>query len=122
MTLAERRALVRSYLGKTVQIQIDRPIGYVHHKTNYDLIYPINYGYVPGVLGGDAEELDVYLLGVTEPVQEYDAHIIGVVYRTDDVEDKLVGAPLGMTFTREEVAAAVAFQEQYHTSYVECLE
>lgn len=119
LTLEERRALVESYLGKTVHIEIDRPVGYVHHKAKYDLIYPINYGYIPGVLGGDAEELDVYLLGVIEPVKEYDAHIIGAVFRTDDVEDKLVGAPEGMTFTKEEIEAAVRFQEQYHSSWVE---
>ena len=121
LTLEERRALVESYLGKTVHIEIDRPVGYVHHKAKYDLIYPINYGYIPGVLGGDAEELDVYLLGVTEPVKEYDAHIIGAVFRTDDVEDKLVGAPEGMTFIKEEIEAAVRFQEQYHSSWVEVL-
>lgn len=121
LTLEERRALVESYLGKTVHIEIDRPVGYVHHKAKYDLIYPINYGYIPGVLGGDAEELDVYLLGVTEPVKEYDAHIIGAVFRTDDVEDKLVGAPEGMTFTKEEIEAAVRFQEQYHSSWVKVL-
>ena len=119
LTLEERRALVESYLGKTVHIEIARPVGYVHHKVKYDLAYPINYGYIPGVLGGDAEELDVYLLGVTEPVKEYDEHIIGAVFRTDDVEDKLVGAPEGMTFTKEEIEAAVRFQEQYHSSWVE---
>ena len=121
LTLEERRALVESYLGKTVHIEIDRPVGYVHHKAKYVLIYPINYGYIPGVLGGEAEVLDVYLLGVTEPVKEYDAHIIGAVFRTDDVEDKLVGAPEGMTFTKEEIEAAVRFQEQYHSSWVEVL-
>ena len=122
LTPAARRALVDSYLGKTVHIEIDRPVGYVHHKEKYDLVYPINYGYIPGVLGGDAEELDVYLLGVHEPVNEFDAHIIGVVLRTDDVEDKLVGAPVGMTFTAEEIAAAVDFQERYHVSTVEIFE
>jgi len=118
---AERRALVDLYLGKTVHIGIDRPIGYVHHKEKYDLVYPINYGYIPGVLGGDAEELDVYLLGVDEAVKEYDAKIIGAVFRTDDVEDKLIGAPDGMTFTEEEIREAVRFQEQYHTSYIEVI-
>ena len=117
----ERRALVERYLGKTVRIEIDRPIGYGHHKKNYDLIYHINYGYIPGVLGGDAEELDVYLLGVDEAVEEYDATIIGVVFRTDDVEDKLVGAPVGMSFTAEQIREAVNFQEQYHESYVEVI-
>lgn len=122
LTSAERRALIDSYLGKNVRIEIDRPVGYVHHKEKYDLLYPINYGYIPNVLGGDAEELDVYLLGVREPVEEYDVRIIGAVIRTDDVEDKLVGAPDGMTFTKTEIEEAVRFQEQYHESYVETVE
>ena len=119
MTFEERKALARSYLGKTVHIGIDRPIGYVHHKGEYNLVYPINYGYIPGVLGGDGEEMDVYLLGVDVPVKKFDAHIIAIVHREDDVEDKLVGVPEGMTFTPEEIMAAVHFQEQYYNSYVE---
>ena len=119
MTMEERKALARSYLGKTVHIGIDRPIGYVHHKGKYDLVYPINYGYIPGVLGGDGEEMDVYLLGVDVPVKEFDAHIIAIIHRENDVEDKLVGAPAGVTFTADEIAAAVHFQEQYYRSYVE---
>lgn len=119
MTMEERKAQVRSYLGKTVHIGIDRPIGYVHHKEKYDLIYPINYGYIPGVLGGDGEELDVYLLGVEKPVEEYDAEIIAIVHRHNDVEDKLVGAPKGMRYTAEEIARAVHFQEQYYNSEIE---
>ena len=122
LTPEERRTLVDSYLGKTVRIEIDRPVGYIHRKEKYDLIYPINYGYIPGVLGGDAEELDVYLLGVSESVTEYDVRIIGAVIRTDDVEDKLVGAPEGMTFTKSEIEEAVHFQEQYHESYVETVD
>jgi len=121
MTMEERKALARSYLGKTVHIGIDRPIGYVHHKGKYDLVYPINYGYIPGVLGGDGEEMDVYLLGVNVPVKEFDARIIAIVHRENDIEDKLVGAPEGMTFTADEIAAAVYFQEQYYCSYIEML-
>lgn len=119
MTMEERKALARSYLGKTVHIGIDRPIGYVHKK---DMVYPINYGYIPGVLGGDGEEMDVYLLGVDTPVEEFDAHIIAIVHREDDVEDKLIGAPEGMTFIAEEIAEAVHFQEQYYRSYVESID
>ena len=119
LSTEERKALERSYLGKTVRIGIDRPIGYVHHKKKYDLHYPINYGYIPNVLGGDGEEMDVYLLGVNHPVEEFDAEIIAIVHRENDVEDKLVGVPAGMRFTKEEIAAAVHFQEQYYRSYVE---
>lgn len=58
-----RKALVNSYLGKTVTIKIDRPIGYVHQKKNYMLTYPLNYGYIPGVLGGDGEEFRCLFIG-----------------------------------------------------------
>ena len=121
MNLKERKTLARSFLGKTVRIGIDRPIGYVHQKETYALTYPINYGYIPDVIGGDGEEMDVYLLGVDTPVEEFDAHIIAIVHRENDVEDKLVGAPFGVAFTKEEIAAAVHFQEQYYRSHIEVL-
>ncbi|MEI6284864.1 MAG: hypothetical protein WCP79_00050 [Bacillota bacterium] len=37
---------------KLVEIIIDRPVGYVD---NFNNIYPVNYGYVPGIIGGDGE-------------------------------------------------------------------
>ena len=115
-----RKALVKSYLGKTVTISIDRSIGSVHPKHD-DIIYPINYGFIPKVLGGDGKELDVYLLGVDAPVKEYTARIIGIVHRHNDVEDKLVAAPEGMNFSTEEITEAVNFQEQYYDSEIEIL-
>ena len=121
MTFEERKAQVKSYLGKTVAINIDRPMGYVHRKETYALTYPINYGYIPGVLGGDGEELDVYLLGVNEPVEKYACEIIAIAHRHNDVEDKLVGAPVGMRFTKEEITTAINFQEQYYDTEIEVL-
>lgn len=119
MTYEERKAQVKSFLGKTVKIGIDRPLGYVHKKEKYSLTYPINYGYIPDVLGSDGEELDVYLLGVNEPVREYECKIIAIVHRHNDIEDKLVGAPLEMSFSKEEIENAVLFQEQYYDSEIE---
>ncbi len=113
-----RKALVKSYLGKIVNIKIDRPMGSMHPK-HPDLIYPINYGYMPHVLGGDGEELDVYLLGVDVPVEEYTARIIGIVHRHNDVEDKLVAAPTGLNFDQKEILKAVHFQEQFYESEIE---
>lgn len=115
-----RKALVNSYLGKTVCIKIDRPIGSEHPK-HPGLIYPINYGYIPNVLGGDGEELDVYLLGVDVPVEEYTARVIGIVHRHNDVEDKLVAAPDGAAFSKDEISKAVHFQEQYYQSEIETI-
>ncbi len=109
---------LRPYLGKTVTIEIDRPIGYIHRKGEKTLVYPINYGYIPNVLGGDGEELDVFLLGVEHPVESFTGVIIGIVYRADDVEDKLIMAPEGMRFTVAEMTEAVRFQEKYYDSSV----
>ena len=121
MTYEERKEQVRSYLGKTVTIKIDRPIGYIHHKEKYSLTYKINYGYIPDVIGGDGEELDVYLLGVDEPVDEYTCRIIGIVHRHNDIEDKLVAAPEGLIFNQAQIAQAVHFQEQYYNTKIEAL-
>ena len=120
MTSKERKALVRSCLGRTVTIQIDRPLGSAH-PNHPDLIYPVNYGFIPGVLGGDGEELDVYLLGVDTPVNSYTARIIGIVSRRNDSEDKLVAAPEGVRLTAFEIEEAVRFQEQYFDSEIESL-
>ena len=113
-----RTALIEKYLGKTVQIKIDRPIGYVHKKEKYTLVYPTNYGYIPGVFGGDGEELDVYLLGVSEPVKEYTCKIIGAVIRKNDVEDKLIAAPEGISFTADEAYEMIKFQEQWYDTEI----
>ena len=122
MTYEERKKLVRSYLGKTVRVGIDRPIGYVHVKEKYTLEYKINYGYIPGVLGGDGEELDVYLLGIDHPVEEYTAKVIGIAHRRDDVEDKLVAAPEGMKLSAEQIYGQIEFQEKYYDTYIETLD
>ena len=116
-----RTALVKSYLGKTVEIEIDRPIGTPHPK-HPEIIYPINYGYIPNVFGGDGEELDVYILGIDEKIGEGDrvtAKIIGIVYRKNDVEDKLVAAPDGLEYTSDEIERIIHFQEQFYDSHVE---
>ena len=119
MTFEERKEQVKSYLGKNVIISIDRPIGYTHYKENYSLTYPINYGYIPDVIGGDGEELDVYLIGVNEPVTEYECQIIAIAHRNDDIEDKLIGAPIGMRFSEKQIKDAINFQEQYYDTEIE---
>lgn len=103
-------------LGSTVDIEMDRPMGAVHPK-HPDLIYPINYGFVPGLLGGDGEGQDVYLLGVNEKIDMYmGAKVIAVIHRLDDNEDKWVACPAGMSFTEEDVRRLTDFQEKYYHS------
>ena len=43
------------YIGKLVQVKIDRPKGSKHPKFGFE--YPLNYGYIPYTISGDGEEL-----------------------------------------------------------------
>ena len=117
----EREALIQTYLGKTVEIVVDRPIGFVHVTKGVTLHYTVNYGYIPGVMGGDGEEQDVYILGVTEPVERFTGRIIAAVRRSDDNEDKFVAAPEGMEFHQAEIMEAIHFVEKYFESKVDAL-
>jgi len=121
MTARERiRHTALGYLGKTVQVTIDRPLGSTHPR-HRDIVYPINYGFIEHTTGGDGEEIDVYLLGVDVPVKSYSAVIVGVVCREDDDEDKLIAAPNGISFTADEMYREVEFQEKYFDSHIEVL-
>lgn len=113
----EREALIRAWMGREVRVVVDRPMGYRHG----DLTYPVNYGYLPGVVAGDGEEQDCYILGVSGPVEEFDGWIIGAIRREDDCEDKLVAAPLGVEFHQGQILEAVAFQERFFQSTVDAL-
>ena len=103
--------MYKNYLGKIISVKIDRQLGMKHPK--YDLIYPINYGYVPNTISGDGEELDAYLLGVNEPVDEYVGECIAIIHRTNDNDDKLVIVPVGKKYTNEEIDTLTEFQEKY---------
>ena len=44
--------------------------------------------------------------------------IIAVIERLDDNENKLVGAPVGVKFTKEEIESFTNFQEQYFNTRI----
>ena len=99
-------------IASTVRVIVDRPLGSVHPK-HKDIVYAINYGYIPGVMGGDGEDQDVYILGVEEPLTRFTGRIIAAVRRRDDNEDKLVAAPEGISFSASEITDRIRFTEQY---------
>ena len=114
-----RNQIIMDHLGKTVHVVVDRPMGYQHG----DIRYPINYGYIPGLIAGDGEEQDVYILGISEPIREFDGQVVGAIRRKNDCEDKLVVAPVGMVYHQGQIAEAVSFQEQYFdTRLISCFE
>lgn len=100
-----------NYLGQTVSVVMDRPLGSKHPKHGF--IYPVNYGYIPNTISGDGEELDAYVLGVQEPINKFTGKCIAIIHRTDDNDDKLIIVPEGMDFSNEEIEKEVAFQEKW---------
>lgn len=113
----ERDEMAARLLGQMVQVTVDRPMGF----RRGDMVYPVNYGFVPGIIAGDGEEQDAYILGVSQPVDEFYGRVIGIVRRKNDREDKLVVAPDGMRFHQGEIAQAVAFQERYFDTWIQSL-
>jgi len=107
-------------IGRIYHIHIDRPIGSSHPK-HPDITYPINYGYIEGLMGGDEEEQDVYVLDATTPLKEAVVTIIAVIYRADDVETKWVGVvDPNKHYRDEEILDIIHFQEQFYQSFVLC--
>ena len=99
-------------IGKIVKVVVDRPIGTYHPKYK-DIFYSVNYGYIPGIISPDGEEQDAYILGVDEPIKEFIGTVIAVIHRIDDVEDKWIVVPEGMSFTKEEILDKISFQEKF---------
>lgn len=115
--LHRTRADYADVLGRAVHCVMDRPLG-SRHPRYPDMLYPVNYGCVPGVMAGDGAEQDVYVLGPTAPLETFDGVVIAVIHRFDDCEDKWVVAAPGARYTAEEIRAAVAFQEKYYRSEI----
>lgn len=99
-------------IGDIVKVTIDRPLG-TYHPEHKDLYYPINYGFVEGIIAPDGEEQDAYILGVDVLVKEFVGKIIAIIHREDDVEEKWVVAPENTSFSKEEIMEQVRFQEKY---------
>lgn len=105
------------YLGTTVTVKIDRPLHSKHPK--YDWMYQLNYGFVPGTLSPDGEELDAYVIGPNVPVDQFVGTCIAVIHRTNDDDDKLIVVPKDqIDMTDEEISKATNFQEQYFQSKI----
>ena len=81
----------KDFLGKIVKVEIDRPLGSKHPK--WELFYSVNYGFVPKTKSSDGGELDVYLLGIFDPVKKFTGRCIAITHRTNDDDDKLIIVP-----------------------------
>jgi inorganic pyrophosphatase len=107
----------KQWLGQEVDVEIDRPIGSAHPEFP-NIIYPINYGHIPGTYSEiDHEEIDAYILGPEKPLQTFKGKVMAVIVRDDD-EIKLI-VTNGRRYTVEDIERTVFFQEKYYKHRIE---
>ncbi|EFU5042865.1 inorganic pyrophosphatase [Listeria monocytogenes] len=122
--VSRKQSIQKTQLSKTkkqtLNVTIDRPIAYTDKFGN---VYPLNYGFVEGIIGGDGEEQDVYVLSreISEPIDTFQGDLIAVITRNDDVEDKWVVSAPNENFTIEEIREKVHFIEQYFDSEIKLI-
>ena len=103
---------ITTSIGTVVRGKVDRPMGSAH-PDHPEMIYPINYGYVEGILAADGEEQDVYVLGANKPIETFEGQVIAIYHRFNDVEDKWIVSLDGKNYSDEEILQSIQFQEQY---------
>ena len=106
-----------SIIGTIATVTVDRPLR-SYHPEYKDMYYPVNYGYIEGIMAPDGEEQDAYILGVNEPVDKFTGKIIAIVHRKNDIEEKWVVVPEGMMLSKDEIKEQIHFQEQYFDSEI----
>ena len=113
----DRSGLVSApeFIGQTVTVRMDRPLG---TRSPYGFVYSVNYGYVPGVMAPDGDELDAYVLGVFEPLDQFEGECIAVIRRIEDDDDKLIVVEPGKNHTDDQIRALTEFQERFFTSVI----
>ena len=106
----------REYIGRIVDVVMDRPLGTKHPKHGF--IYEVNYGYIPNTVSGDGEELDAYVLGQHKPLEKFTGQVIAIIHRINDDDDKLIVVEEGKNYTDEQIRALTEFQEQWFESEI----
>lgn len=104
------------YLGKNVEIKVDRPLGSKHPE--HDCIYSLNYGYIPNTFSGDGEEIDAYILGVYNKVETFRGKVIAIIHRFDDNEDKLIVCNGNEDYSIGEIKTLTNFVERHFKSII----
>ena len=70
-------------------------------------------GYIPNTISPDGEELDVYYLGINNPIKKAKGICIAVLHRLNDDDDKLIIVPKGTKIGNREIEKLVEFQEKW---------
>ncbi len=106
----------KKYLNQQVTVRVDRPLGSKHPKFNS--VYPINYGFIPNTKAPDGEELDAYILGISEPLKKFTGTCIAIIHRTNDNDDKLIIVPENKKYSDKQIRDLTKFQEKFFKSEI----
>ena len=104
------------YINQIVTVKMDRSLGTKHPKHGF--VYLTNYGYIPNTVSGDGEELNAYVIGMFEPLEEYTGKCIAVIHRTNDNDDKLVVVPENINYSDDQIKALTEYQERFFESII----
>lgn len=107
----------KEFLFKKVKVIIDRPLGSKHPKC--EIIYSLNYGYIPDTIAGDGSPVDAYVIGEFVPLKEFEGYVVAIIYRRNDCENKLVVCKDKNKYSNDQIEALVEFVEQYFDSYID---
>ena len=110
-----------NFKERIFSVVIDRPVGF---EDSFGNVYPINYGYIPELMGGDGEEQDVYIVShdQQQPLEVFTGKLLAIIRRRDDIEDKWVLAPLDEKVNKGLIVEQTYFMEQYFDSWIEMVE
>lgn len=114
--MANIRQEYLDFIGTSVKVKIDRPLNSKHPK--HELVYEVNYGYVPDTIAPDGEEIDAYVLGIDKPLDEFEGFCIAIIHRTNDDDDKLIVVPDGTQISDDEIIKQTYFQERFFESQI----
>lgn len=108
-----------NFLGKEVEVVFDRKMG-THHPKYDDMIYELNYGYVPNTKSSDGEEIDVYQIDSKIPLETFKGKCIGIIQRINDEDDKLIVVDINNNkkYTEDDIVKIVNFAEKYFSSMI----
>ena len=109
-------SIYTKYLGQIVSVKIDRPLNSKHPKHGFT--YELNYGFIPNTKAPDGEEIDAYVIGVNEPIEEFTGKCIAIIHRLNDEDDKLIVVPEGNEIDDKQIERSTNFQEKFFKSII----
>ena len=102
---------LKGMLGTKILVYVDKPIG-TPYPDDKITKYKINCGYVTGFSTPSKENLRAYIVGVKEPLKEFDGVLYAIVNRKKDFEDRIVVLKEGEKISDKKIEKAIAFEEK----------